>query len=251
MAELTLFHYRPGCSILHDVDGRIKLAAMLCFSLTTLTAGVSALVLISLFMACLLVQTRVSLWTVLIELRYFIMLMAIVFMARALATPGDAVIMKYHMSISIQGIVSGVMVCWRLMVIVILGLMWTATTRPAVIRQSIQWMLRPVPGVPHHKIGTMIGLLIRFIPVIFLKIREILDAQRARAVDQRKNPVYRMTKLSMSVLRNVFLTADRLAQAMEARCYGVHQTPIRWHAHFHDRVAMVVVLSLCGLMLIL
>jgi energy-coupling factor transporter transmembrane protein EcfT len=236
--------------MLHKLDARIKLVALLAISLSSLAAGGMALAMASLVVAGLFLQTRISLHALVTEIRYFLFFIAIIFIARAITTPGDPILPALQLKFSIQGIFSGGLMCWRLLIVVLLGLMWTATTSPALIRQSIQWLLRPIPGLSHQKIGTMIGLLIRFIPLIFLTIHDISDAQRARAIDLRKNPFYRMTKLTMGALRNIFVTADQLALAMEARCYQVNHTPLEWNTNAFDWVAFSVALLLCCLMFI-
>ena len=129
-----------------------------------------------------------------------------------------------------------------------LGLLLTATTRPGYIRLAIEWLFKPIPGLPHEKIGTMVGLLVRFIPVILNQSREIALAQRARGIENRKNPVYRMTFLGMALMRRSFVTADRLALAMEARHYGHGHTQAHWHTTSADWMVLTVVAAVCALM---
>lgn len=251
MAELTLFYYRPGTSILHLIDARIKLVSLMAISAASLTSGMTAMGLASCLAVSLLYQAELPFNALIHEIRHFFILLTVVFLARVLATPGDPLWGRPSVVVSSQGMVSGLMICWRLLLIVLFGLCITATTRPAHIRQSIQWFLKPIPGVPHQKVATMIGLLIRFIPVILIQFREIADAQRARCIDQRKNPVYRMVVPCMSLLRNVFVSADRLALAMEARNYGRDRTSIPWRLGLHDGIALVLVSVLCILMVLL
>lgn len=250
MAELTLFFYRPGTSLLHILDPRIKIVSLIAISIASMASGLTAVVLASCLAASLLFQARLSLTALIVEVRYFFILLAFVFLARALATPGDPLIGRPPLVVSVQGLISGLTVCWRLLLIVIFGLCITATTRPAHIRQAIQWFLGFIPGVPHQKIGTMLGLLIRFIPVILFQSREIAEAQRARCIDQRRNPVYRMVCQCMGLLRKVFVSADRLTLAMEARNFGTHRTPAPWRVRLHDWIALALVALLCTLMIL-
>lgn len=248
MAELTLIFYRPGTSLLHVLDPRIKLASLIAISIASITSGLTAMVLASCLAASLLFQARLSFSTLIIEVRYFFILLVFVFLARALTTPGDPLIGISPLVVSVQGLHSGLMVCWRLLLIALFGLCITATTRPAHIRQAIQWFFGFIPGVPHKKIGTMLGLLIRFIPVILFQSREIAEAQRARCIDQRKNPVYRMVYQCMGLLRKVFVSADRLALAMEARNFGPQRRSVPWRMRLHDWTALALVALLCTLM---
>lgn len=250
MAELTLFHFKPGTSVLHGLDPRIKLISLIGLSVASIQASASTMGLATCLVIGLLVQSRLSLIALVHEIRYLFFLLAVIFLARAMTTPGEAMLNWAFIKISAQGLESGGMVCWRLLLVVFLGLSLTATTRPAHIRLSIQWFLKPVPGVPHAKIGTMVGLLIRFLPVMLIQVREIADAQRARGIDMRRNPVYRMGRLSMSLLRKAVVTSDRLALAMVARGYGNQRSSIPLVVRSRDWLALSLVSGLCLLMVV-
>ena len=116
------------------------------------------------------------------------------------------------------------MVCWRLLAVVALGLLFTASTKPSLVRAGVERLLAPIPLIPHQQVGTMIGLLVRFVPVVLALARETGEAQRARGVERRRNPLTRLLKLCIPLLRRVFLGADELALAMEGRCWGGERT---------------------------
>jgi energy-coupling factor transporter transmembrane protein EcfT len=116
------------------------------------------------------------------------------------------------------------MVCWRLLLVVFMGILLMATTRTADIRAALVWLLRPVPLVNEKMAATMVGLVVRFLPVILYQAAEISDAQRARGIERRKNPMVRLMRFTLPLFRRVFLSADELAVAMHARCYSEHRT---------------------------
>ena len=96
----------------------------------------------------------------------------------------------------------------------------------------------------------MIGLLVRFIPVILTQATEQGEALRARAIDNRRNPLRRTVFLCMPLLRRTFVTADRLALAMEARCYGSQRTTGHpWRMTVRDWSALAGAGGLCLTML--
>ena len=70
----------------------------------------------------------------------------------------------------------------------------------------------------------MLGLVVRFLPVILFQAGEIADAQRARGIERRKNPLIRLMRFTIPLFRRVFLSADELTAAMQARCYSEHRT---------------------------
>jgi energy-coupling factor transporter transmembrane protein EcfT len=251
MAELTSFSYRAGRSFLYCLDARFKLLFLVLISLASLKAGLWAMLLLSGGLLGMLPGARLSLLPVFRELRYFLFLLVVVFAARALATPGDAVFTFKLMTITRQGLFDGVLVCWRLLLVVLLGLVLTATTRPAEIRAAVEWILKPIPGMPARQIGTMMGLIMRFIPVILNQARETAEAQRARGIENRKNPVYRLTKLGIPLIRRTFENADRLIVAMESRCYSENRTGPELMSTPRDWAALFVIVALSFVMLFL
>jgi len=251
MAELTSFGFRAGRSIPHGLDARFKLLFLVLVSLASLKAGLWALLFFSGGMLWMLSDARLSLVAVLSELRYFLFLLLVVFAARALATPGDAVFANNLITVTRQGLADGVMVCWRLLLMVLLGLVLTATTRPADIRAAVEWILNPIPIVSAKRIGTMMGLIMRFIPVILNQARETAEAQRARGIENRKNPAYRLTKLGLPLIRRTFENADRLVTAMESRCYSENRTGPALVSTRRDWKALFVIVASSFLMIFL
>ena len=219
VAELTAFGYHPGDSILHRLDPRFKLGGLIAATLVVLNSGMAALGLWSAACAILLVETGVSRARLVRELRYFGILIFFVFVARALSAGGEPLVQFRGIGPSRQGMMEGVLVGWRLGLVVLLGLLLMATTRSWQVKAAVESLLRPVPFIPRKRAATMIGLLLRFIPQILSAARETADAQRARSIENRRNPVFRLVKLAVPLLRKTFLDADRLAAAMDARCY--------------------------------
>ncbi len=115
-------------------------------------------------------------------------------------------------------------VCWRLLLIVMMGVLLVATTRTAHIRAAMIWYLGPVPVVNEKMAATMVGMIVRFLPLILFRGGEISDALRARCIEQRKNPVVRTVKFTIVLFRRIFLDADEFALAMQARCYNEQRT---------------------------
>lgn len=244
MAELTAFGYHPGDSFLHSLDVRFKLVFLVLITLAGLKAKIPALFILSLVIAAVMLGARLSLKSMFKELRYFFILLLFVFIARALTTPGLPEYKFSIMSVSGPGLYEGLLVCWRLLLVVLLGSTLVATTRPSEIRAAVVWFLRPFPFIPGQRIATMMGLIIRFVPLIFDQAKETAEAQRARAVENRKNPVYRLKKLGLPLIRRTFLSADNLAVAMEARCYSEDRTGPRLSSGPRDWAALGLVLGL-------
>ena len=222
MASLTAFQYRTGNTMAHSLDTRFKLVLMALVSITVLNASAGALLVMSCVLVVLGGYIRLPLGLAVKELRYFFLLLLMVFAARVLSTPGEPLVQIQFFEIGKNGLVQGAMVCWRFLLVVALGLVLISTTRVTDIKQSVAWFFRPVPGVPEKQVATILGLIVRFIPVIVKKAGEVTAAQQARCIGRRKNPFFRLKAFTIPLLRGIFIDAGNLAMAMEARCYSEH-----------------------------
>lgn len=245
MAELTVFSYRPGGSVLHALDVRFKLVFLAVISAAVLKAYPLALSVLTFSFIVIIIHTHLPIKSVIKELRYFLIFLFFVFLARALSTPGSPAIEFGPMAITRPGLLMGALVCWRLVIIVLAGLSFVSTTRPSEIKAAVEWFLRPFPFVPGKRVAVMMSLIMRFIPVVFCKAKETADAQRARGVENRKNPVYRLKKLVFPIVRRTFENADELAVAMEARCYSENRTDPGLSSSRRDWIALFLVICVC------
>jgi energy-coupling factor transporter transmembrane protein EcfT len=246
MAELTAVGYRPGRSFPHRLDPRVKLAAAALFAFGAMGAGPSGLGLLAGVLLAGFLAARISPLDLLADLRYFPMLLASVVLVRGWAVPGPPAFSAAGISFSEVGLREGALIAGRLGTVAAAGLLLVATTRIAAIRDAIVWLLRPVPGLPEGRVAVMLSLLIRFLPVILFRARETGEAQRARCVERRRNPVYRLRRFSVSLLRRVFLDADALAVAMDARCYSDFRTPPIFRFTRSDGLALALASILAG-----
>jgi energy-coupling factor transporter transmembrane protein EcfT len=251
MAELTLFSYRSGHSVLHRIDVRFKILALLFISMVSLNVRVLSLTILSSLLVILMIDCRIEFKSFLREIRYFLILMLIILIAHALSTKGAMVIQLYFLSISMHGLYEGALICWRLFLVVLVGLLFVSTTRPSQIKAAVEWFLTPIPFASGKQLATMLGLVMRFVPVILNQARETADAQRARCVENRKNPIYRIKKMGFPLLRRTFENADRLIFAMEARCYNENRTDPDLCFRPKDWFAFLLVIGLCGFLLII
>ena len=241
MAELTSFGYSAGDSLLHQIDARCKMVLVVLISLAGLNADLRALGLLTLILLGIIIRVRLPLAAAFKEIRYFLILLMLVFAARVLSTGGIPLIDLKFMTVSTQGIYNGILVCWRLALVIILGFALVSTTPPSDIKAAVQWFLKPVPLVPEKRVAVMMGLILRFVPVIFDQATETVEAQRARCVQNRKNPVYRLIRLGAPLIRRTFERADDLAVAMEARCFTENRTDPELAASKRDWIALMVV----------
>ncbi|MGD2098942.1 MAG: energy-coupling factor transporter transmembrane component T [Desulfobacterales bacterium] len=246
MAELTSFSFQPGTSVLHKLDVRFKILFLILISFTSLGGGFFGLGLLSALLTALIVHSRPPLKSGFKELRFFLILLLLILIARMLTTPGAILIEIKAIVITRPGMLSGLLVCWRLFIIAMFGFLFIFSTPSGQIKAAVEWFLKPFGFIPAKQIGTMMGLIVRFIPVILNQAKETAEAQRARCLENRKNPLYRLVRLGIPLIRGTFEQADRLIVAMEARCYTENRTDPALSASRKDWIALLVVILLSG-----
>ena len=239
MAELNVFSFHPDRSSLHRLDARVKLLALMLVSLLSLGAGSVSLAILAVLLIVLAADCGLSLFQLARELKYFFFLLLLVFVARSLSTPGETLWQWSVINITREGLLAGVLVCWRLAIVIVAGLLLVISTRTSHITGAVRWYLGPVPFIDETRVALMMGLVVRFIPGLLQRAGETADAQRARCVENRKNPVYRLRVLVIPLLRNAFLEAEELVQAMEARGYTGRRTEPEFAMRRGDWIALV------------
>lgn len=113
------------------------------------------------------------------------------------------------------GWAAGVAMVARFALLVLLAALVTLTTRASDMIDTVEralGRLRPL-GVNAGKVGLMLVLTIRLIPVLLDLVSEIRMAQRARGVE--RSALALLVPLMVKVLR----MADQLSDALEARGY--------------------------------
>jgi energy-coupling factor transporter transmembrane protein EcfT len=168
------------------------------------------------------------------EMRWFGAFLVFVWSVRALGTPGQSLLILGPLEITREGAGQGGLICWRMAAVLVEGLLFIRTTRMAEVRATTAWLLRPVPFLNAQQAATMLGLMVRFIPMILDQAKHTRQAQLARGIEGRRNPLYRLTAFAFPLLRNTFLKSDRIAVAIAARGYTGETTPFAFNNRKRD-----------------
>jgi energy-coupling factor transporter transmembrane protein EcfT len=219
MGELTTIGFRPGQTLLHRLDPRTKQALLMGLSVASLWGELAFLALCTVVMMVCANAAGMRIRRLIVEIRYFLCFLCIVFVVRAITFTA-----RWTPTLPSDAAGEALTVCWRLLLVVLMGVLLMATTRTADIRAALVWYLKPVPAVDEKMAATMVGLVVRFLPVILFQGAEIADAQRARGIERCKNPLIRLMRFTIPLFRRVFISADELVAAMQARCYSEQRT---------------------------
>ncbi|QSW99733.1 energy-coupling factor transporter transmembrane component T family protein [Haloterrigena alkaliphila] len=205
--------YESDDTLAHRLDPRSKLAVQLGFAATALAhTELPALVALSVVTALILFAARVSLLETLYAYRF-----ALVFLA--LAPLLAAVTLGSPWIDRADGLASA-RASYRVLLVLLVSAAYVRSTPVRASRAAIQ---RTVPGKPGQLLGVGVALVFRFLPVLQADLRTIRDAMAARLGDQR-SAVDRASTLGLLGLTRAFDRADRLALAMQARCFAWNPT---------------------------
>ena len=145
----------------------------------------------------------------------------------------------------------------RLILMILITTILTATTKPLDLTLGIEDLLSPFMRfkVPAHEIAMMISIAIRFIPTLIEETQRIMKAQASRGVDLKegkfKEKIVAILSLIVPLFVSSFQRAEDLANAMEARGYVPDAKRTRYKQLKVDKkdiiTLLIVVLILVGL----
>lgn len=127
--------------------------------------------------------------------------------------------------VRLQAIVNVVYIFIRLLLVLMLTNILTATTKPMDLTNALEWLLFPLSliKIPVHKFAMAISLALRFVPTLQEETERIMNAQASRGVDFKhgkfKEKIRSLISLIIPLFISAFLTSGELADAMEARGY--------------------------------
>lgn len=222
MAELNAVAFRPGSGPLHRLDPRFKIAILAVTGTAAGGASPAGLVPLSVLMLAGLGAARLPPRRLLADLRPLLFMLAAVVLLRAFTIPGPP--LWSPLPASQTGLLQGLIFAWRVLLVVLAGILLAATTRTWALRAAVAWLLAPLPGAAGRRAATMIGLVVRFIPEVIHQAALVREAQQARGIAACRNPLRRLYLWIAVLMRRTLLRADHLALAMISRGYNENRT---------------------------
>ncbi|MCG8533204.1 MAG: energy-coupling factor transporter transmembrane protein EcfT [Desulfovibrionales bacterium] len=219
------FAHRPGRTPAHRLDVRCKLPLICALGMAIFNTGLWGNAIWLVILIFTLKKSGTSPLAALGYLKFFILFLGIIALARALGTPeGHVMVRVWKISLTDQGIAGGILAALRFFLVMILGMIFSTTTRPVQVKAAAQWFLAPIPFVPAKRVGLMISLALGFLPKILTQLTETQNALAARCGHLEKNPIKRSLNLILPLMKKTFSSADQMILAMESRCYREDRT---------------------------
>lgn len=236
MNNIALGRYLPLNSPIHKLDPRAKIGCLILMMIAIfLPAGWVGYALIAasvLFLTTLSKLKLNFLWRSMKPMLFMLSFLLIInlFMLRS----GYVLFTIGSFEIYSDAVFNTLYIMVRLMLMIMLTTVLTATTKPLDLTLGIEDLLTPlkVLHVPAHEIAMMISIALRFIPTLIEETQRIMKAQASRGVDMEegslKEKVMAILSLIVPLFVSAFQHADDLANAMEARGYVPDHTRTRY-----------------------
>ncbi len=206
--------YRPGNSLLHRLPAGVKLLLLVAMILAVAVfvrtpVQVSA---VGVAVAALFALARIPFTVAVAQLRPVLWMLLIIGAFQLVITTWQRAIV----------------VCGILLISVGLAALVTVTTRVTAMLDAVTRALGPLRrfGVDPDRVGLMLALAIRCIPVLATIVHEVSEARRARGLQ------WSMTALATPVLVRALRAADGMGDALVAR--GIDD---EWDDEWDDEVA--------------
>lgn len=261
MNNFALGKYMPLDSIIHRMDPRAKIGAMLLLMVAIfIPAGYIgyAVIAVLIITAVFLSKLRLNFIWRSVKPMMFMLLFLWIINVLVLRT-GYVMFTVFGFKVYSDAIFQTLFIIIRLLLMIIVTTILTATTKPLELTLGIEDLLTPfkVIHVPAHEIAMMISIALRFIPALIEETNRIIKAQTSRGVDldegTLKEKLMAILALIVPLFVSAFQRAEELANAMEARGYIPNRPRTRYkqlEMTFKDYVllllsTLILILNIC------
>ena len=224
LKDITLGQYFPGDSLIHRLDPRTKLIAVVLYIVALFQArgwiGYGAVTLATLI---LMAVSHISFGNIFKGLKPMLFIIVLTALLNIFYTTGTPVAEGWI--ITWEGIDRAVKMILRIVLLITGTFLLTYTTSPMELTDGLDRLLSPLRKihVPVHEITMMMSMALRFIPTLIEETDKIMSAQKARGADFENGSLLKRAKALLPILVPLFVSsfrrADELAVAMESRCY--------------------------------
>jgi energy-coupling factor transport system permease protein len=227
MKNLALGRYIPNNTVIHRLDPRTKLIAMILLLVCVfLPIGFLGYIIMALLLLVVLKLTKIKIKTLLrlIKNMWFMFLFLFVINLLSFKT-GNVILSLSWITLYDSGIYQTLYIIIRLVIMIAITTILTTSTKPLDLTYGIEYLLSPLKVIkfPSHEIAMIISIALRFIPTLLDETDRIMKAQASRGSilneGKLKEKIPAIISLIIPLFYSAFKRSDELADAMEARGY--------------------------------
>lgn len=258
MNDLVFGKYIPIDSLIHRIDPRAKLIAlfiMIAAIFVPTSWYVFLLIGIVLFITLLLAKIGIRMIVKSFKPMLVMIIFLLVINCLTIKT-GDVLFSIGSYPIYYDAVFNTLFVVVRLMLMITITTILTATTKPLDLTLGIEWLLKPFEllHLPTHEIAMMVSIALRFIPTIIEETMRIMNAQKSRGVDFENGSLSKKALAILSLIVPLFSVAFErayeLADAMEARGFIPGAKRTRYHVlkfRFYDFIFIILCVAVLSI----
>lgn len=227
LTNVNFGQFVPGDSLIHKLDPRTKILLTILYIIILFSAsGFWAYLTTGVFTLGIVLISKTGVRNVLRSIKPLMIIIFLTVILQAIFNrEGTILISLGPLDIYSGGIIFGLLMATRLILLISFTSILTLTTSPIALTDGIETLLNPFKriGLPAHELAMMMTIALRFIPTLLNEAQKIMKAQQSRGADFESGNIFERAKALLPLLIPLFISAfrraDELAMAMEARCY--------------------------------
>ena len=251
LKDITLGQYFPGNTIVHRLDPRTKLLAVVLYVVALFVAkGIVSYVVVAALLAVCILASRVKMKALTRGLKPIYIIIIFTAVMNLFFTGGTPLGEGWLLShLTYEGIHSAIFMVLRIVMLIMGTFLVTYTTSPIQLTDGLENLLSPLKKLrlPVHELAMMMSIALRFIPTLIEETDKIMSAQKARGADFESGNLLQRAKALIPILVPLFISAfrraDELATAMECRCYHGGEGRTALHVLRYKTVDILVLLG--------
>jgi energy-coupling factor transport system permease protein len=251
MRDISFGQYYPAESPIHKIDARIKM--LLLILLVVFIFFIRSFVVYAAYALFILFTTllsKVPLRSLLKSVRGVLMLMIFIFLMQLFMHQHERILASWWVfTISVESIIFAFRITFRLVLLVMTTALLSLTTSPTQLTDGLESLMSPLRIIkfPVSDTALIMGMALRFIPNLIEETDKIIMAQKARGSGFDTGGFIQKAKSMLPILIPLFISAFRraaeLADALDARCYGINKRRTKMRkAYFAPRDFVAVLL---------
>ena len=227
LKDITLGQFFPGNTIVHRLDPRTKILAVILYIVALFSAdSVLTYVLSAAALALCILVSRVPFKSLTKGLKPILIIVIFTAVMNLFFTKGTAICDMWLLRhITWEGLTAAVKMMLRIVMLIMGTFLLTYTTSPIALTDGLESLLGFLKKIkaPVHELSMMMSIALRFIPTLIEETDKIMSAQKARGADFESGNILQRARALVPILVPLFISAfrraDELATAMECRCY--------------------------------
>ncbi len=263
MSTSILGRYVGHNTFIHRMDPRNKIfclialmvAVFISYKTWEMTFVIGGTLAVFIFALLMIARVRIiDLFKSLRVLWFFVLLLMIINIFMPPVGSENVAFMIGKKAIYWEAIFQSLKIILRLVLMVSLTMLLTATTKPLDLTYALEWYMTPLKVIrfPVHEIAMTISIALRFIPTLLDETDRIMKAQSSRGVDFKHGKISSRLKAIVSLIIPLFISSfqrsEELADSMEARGYDPKAKRTRYRV-LRFSLADVAAFLLCSIVL--